>query len=158
MDGHALRTAFVSWLGQAGVNLRIAQRLARHKPLDSTTGPYQDPYLLDAQGAVNKLPDIFGEPTEQRALATGTDDRSVSDTARPVVVPVVVTSDFSRPHVSSSVTTEGISTDSRHVEKPPKTLVKVDVCRDVSSSDALGDTGLEPVTSCVSSRRSSHLS
>jgi len=28
----------------------------------------------------------------------------------------------------------------------------------VSSSDALGDTGLEPVTSCVSSRRSSHLS
>lgn len=42
LDRHCLRYTFVSWLGAAGIDLRIAQRLARHTDVKLTAVTYQD--------------------------------------------------------------------------------------------------------------------
>jgi hypothetical protein len=83
VDRHALRNTFVSWLGAAGVDARIAQRLARHSTIELTTKTYQDKRMLapNAQAAVQSLPNLFENPEQQETKATGTDDS---------VVPLVV--------------------------------------------------------------------
>ena len=141
-----------TWLSKTGAAPRTAQALARHTSIDLTMRTYTDPMLLDKTGAIERLPDLTTRAAE---IWTGTDDRPVSDTARPVVLPVVMTGDFSCPHVSSSVTTEGTTADTQASRKPLKTLAKVNIRHDVSSSDAIGATGFEPAASWSRTKRSS---
>ncbi len=89
IDRHALRTTFVSWLGAAGVDVRVAQRLARHSDIRLTTQTYQDVRVLNTQGAVGKLPSVLPAPDLQTMRATGTADAR-PDPVVPPVVPVVV--------------------------------------------------------------------
>lgn len=81
LDRHALRTAFVSWLGAAGVDPRNQVRLARHAAQGLTQRNYQDVRLLpDLWAEVAKLPAIIRMATEAEAveaLATGTDGKVV---------------------------------------------------------------------------------
>ena len=92
VDVHALRHTFASHLMAAGVAPRTAQAAMRHSTLELTTRTYTDPKLLDVAGAVNSLPGVVGEGTEDgnRGLVT---ERGEST----VVPGVVPTSGISSP-------------------------------------------------------------
>ena len=90
LDRHALRTTFVSWLSAAGVSPRTAQALARHTDIRLTMANYTDPRLLDARGAVERLPDL-DTPDAGESRATGTDDVRGEVVAVSVVPDVVLT-------------------------------------------------------------------
>ncbi len=142
LDRHALRTTFVSWLGQLGVDIRVARLLARHKPRDLTTGTYQDKDMLDlpAQEAVNRLPDVFIKPGRQRRRATGTNNRSsaIPDTQTPVAVGVAAPSDFDRQNASASVAHTGDGNEGDVSRKPANSSGNDAVLRRPSSSDGNG--------------------
>ncbi len=57
-DRKCLRSTFITHLALRGVDPRIVQRLARHKDINITMNYYTDPYLLDMQGAIEKLADV----------------------------------------------------------------------------------------------------
>jgi len=88
LDRHALRVTFVTWLSRAGVAPRTAQMLARHTDIRLTMRNYTDPGLLDARGAVERLPELpaVSSADVQTARATGTDGPNS------VVLPVVLDS------------------------------------------------------------------
>ena len=95
IDRHALRTTFVSWLGAAGVDIRVAQRLARHTSVNLTAGVYQDTRLLDTRGAIGRLLRLSPAASREAAtqLATGTFDADPFESAVGAVVrPVVLKS------------------------------------------------------------------
>jgi integrase len=72
-DFHALRHTFVSSLALAGVPVKLAQSLARHKDPRLTLARYAHVELSDQFEALEALPDLSATmPVEQRA--TGTDD------------------------------------------------------------------------------------
>ncbi|MCI0464470.1 MAG: site-specific integrase [Gemmataceae bacterium] len=78
-DFHALRHAYITALGQGGVDLRTAQELAGHST-PVLTARYSHRRLHDLAGAVEKLPAFLptGEDEQKHALrATGTDGRVV---------------------------------------------------------------------------------
>ena len=79
LDLHALRMTFGTLLATSKVDIREAMGLMRHTDIRLTTQVYTDPRLIDAAGAVRKLPRIRGdEPSEGRQVATGTDGRVVN--------------------------------------------------------------------------------
>ena len=137
-----MRTTFISWLGLNGVDPRAQIQLARHSPRGVTLRNYQDFTLFDLWAEIRKLPSIRPPGAEDRATGTGGEG---------VVGSVVGTCVIHRQNVSSfdSIT-------------PPNEKVDSGVfCienRDFDPSGGMGDTGLEPVTSCVSNRRSGQLS
>ncbi len=145
VDRHALRTTFVSWLGQAGVDVRIARRLARHKPRDLTTGTYQDPILLDTQAAVNLLPDIFPEPTPDAVVATGTD---------PVAAPVVVANDFTGQNPAPTGTNATLTPTGERSTESAKSPGKGTVLHDQPLPGADRAVSSAGQSACLTSRRS----
>jgi integrase len=79
LDVHALRTTLSTLMNKAGVAPRTAQAAMRHSDIKLTMQTYTDPKLLDVRGALDALPalPLDGEkPCDERALATGTDDRA----------------------------------------------------------------------------------
>jgi len=97
VDVHAMRTTFGTLLSKAEVAPRTAQAAMRHSTIDLTMNVYTDPRLLDVAGAVESLPALPLEDSQQRvtqtASATGTDDSTPSQFA-PKFAP---TADKSRP-------------------------------------------------------------
>ena len=95
IDRHALRTTFISWLGAAGVDPRVAQSLARHSHIELTTEVYQDKRMLlpNIRAAVCGLPDLLKREQGDTGGTPGQDDKSVLA----VVLPVVPTS-FTEGH------------------------------------------------------------
>jgi len=83
VDRHTLRTTFITWLGQYGVDPRAQIALARHSPQGVTLRNYQDFTCLDLSAEIRKLPGIWSEPPQILA-ATGTCD---SGSVVPQVVP-----------------------------------------------------------------------
>ena len=142
IDMHAMRTTFISWLGLHGVDPRSQVQLARHSPRGVTLRNYQDFTLFDLWAEIRKLPSIQPPGAEDRATGTGDEG---------VVGSVVGTCVIHRQNVSSIDT---IASRNEKVESG----VFSGRNRDFDPSRGMGDTGLEPVTSCVSSRRSSQLS
>ena len=85
-------------LSKAGVSPRVTQAAMRHSSIDLTMIVYTDPRLLDVQGAVESLPQIFvtNEPAEnwQRIAAVA---------ENLVAVTVAVDADFSSVSQSTPV-------------------------------------------------------
>lgn len=73
VDRHALRTTFISWLGQFGVDSRAQIRLARHAPQGITLKHYQDFSVLDLWAELRKVPGPGDFGGAVRSRATGTD-------------------------------------------------------------------------------------
>ncbi|MHC4403901.1 MAG: tyrosine-type recombinase/integrase [Planctomycetota bacterium] len=83
-DFHANRHTFISNLGKAGVQLKVAQALARHSDINLTMNVYTHLGVNDQASAVNDLPPpppmAPQSPVgieEARLRATGTDDEHV---------------------------------------------------------------------------------
>lgn len=55
-DFHSLRLSYNMLLAAADVPVRVAMSLMRHTDIKLTTGPYNDPTLLDLQAEVDRLP------------------------------------------------------------------------------------------------------
>ena len=103
--------------------------------------------MFDLWAEIRKLPGI--DPNARELLrATRTDD------ARGVVPPVVPTGGISQLRVATNGTHAETSENGRNFVSG---AVGVG-CRRTASRCVMGDRGLEPLTSCVSSRRSSQLS
>lgn len=83
LDVHALRTTLATLMNKAGVAPRTAQAAMRHSDIKLTMNVYTDPKLLDVRGALDALPALPLDGTEDDAgQATGTDGRSVSEPPR----------------------------------------------------------------------------
>jgi hypothetical protein len=141
-----MRTTFVSWLGAAGVDVRVAQRLARHTDIRLTTATYQDFRLLDTHGAVGKLPNLWERAESQGVVmqATGTDDALPKEDQTPVVRPVVLNNGERGVKASEDAqSVPRLDTSERarfHGEKRG-------FPRRQRARETLGATGFEPATS-----------
>lgn len=81
---HALRHTFITRLVKAGVNVRVAQDLARHSTPVLTLGRYTHVEVVDRTKALDALPAIALPTSEREALgATGTADASPSEVTAP---------------------------------------------------------------------------
>lgn len=58
IDFHALRHTFITSLARAGVHIKTAQRLARHKTIAMTMAVYTQLNLVDDTSGLAKLPDL----------------------------------------------------------------------------------------------------
>ena len=140
VDRHALRTTFISWLGQFGVDPRAQLALARHAPQGVTLRNYQDFGVFDLWAEIRKLPGMKREHPNT-AKATGTYDEGG-------VVPVVVPTgrrNVLKP-ASGCSGSENRTTDGGD-EKPASHHRKAGF----SVRKAIGATGFEPATSCSQS-------
>ena len=80
IDLHALRHTFGTHLSKAGVSPRTAQAAMRHSKIDLTMNVYVDPRLLDVHGAIERLPALSLDGTDdQSEAATGTDERAETE-------------------------------------------------------------------------------
>lgn len=147
VDRHSLRTTFVSWLGQCGVDPRAQLQLARHAPTGVTLKHYQDFSLFDLWAEIGKLPGPNGE-SRQAARATGTED--AEGFVHPVVHTPAITS-----HLVASTGTKGTTTGRSAEYEDPTNKVENG---DSDEEGKLPTAGLEPATSCSTGRRSSQLS
>lgn len=66
-DFHALRHTFITNLARAGVQPKVAQKLARHSSVTLTLDYYTHTYLGDDVAAIAKLPDYSTKPREETA-------------------------------------------------------------------------------------------
>jgi integrase len=69
VDFHALRTTFVTTLARAGVHVKTAQVLARHKTIAMTLEIYTRLGLADDLSALAKLPSLAtpAKPKKKKA-------------------------------------------------------------------------------------------
>ncbi len=173
IDVHSLRHTFCTWMQMAGVAGRKTQAAMRHSSRALTDDVYTDEESLEVAEAVEmampSLPLAKADADQASAVATGTAGVEAPSALAPALAP---TSDRGRHLAANSGTGgEGGRRDGRGVGKEksggrtaqvPSTQRKTDTRRRPHSSvpltGAMGRTGLEPVTSCVSSRRSSQLS
>ena len=133
----------------------------RHSKIDLTMNTYTDPRLLDVQGAVESFPSfpLAGGSGQERiaAKATGTDDWTPS----PLAPTLALTTGKTSISGSIPVNTDGkpdagpdawrIAVSAYSVnEKSPLTTA-------VNGLQDVGVTGLEPVTSSLSSWHSNQL-
>jgi len=138
--------------------------------------------------AMPSLPLEKPDATETSQVATGTNGRvelgpsfavinsacqDEADRRSPALAPALAPNSDRRKHLAADSGTRGEDTHgrqsvsfgkrgSRNLREVARTQRKTDACGrphlSASLTSVLGRTGLEPVTSCVSSRRSSHLS
>ena len=108
-DFHALRHTFGTMLQQTGAGLRTAMELMRHTDAKLTMVTYTDPNLLATASAVENLPALTGPDVAAdgaEALATGTDDRALTDGEKLSVI-LSVETDSQGPDTSHGGTAEG---------------------------------------------------
>jgi integrase len=156
LDVHALRHTFGSLLSKGGVAPRTAQAALRHSKIDLTMNVYTDPKLLDVRGALDALPalPLDGDQAEgQAARMTGTDDpqRNRVQLVAPTVAPTSDNPVQTRSFIDKPYTGEPRCNPERSVDvsgcgdKRKHPLPNVD-----NGCQAVGATGLEPVTPSVS--------
>ncbi len=161
VDVHALRHSFGTHLSRAGVSPRTAQAAMRHSHIDLTMNVYTDPKLLDIQGAIDALPELPIDGNQsQTVTATGTD--GVLCPLVPTLVPELgrkaddrsLSCQFSTigtPDADASIPADELAVSGCAVTtKQP--LSGVD-----NGCHRVGVTGLEPVTSTMSTWRSNQL-
>lgn len=89
LDFHGLRHSFVSSLRDSGVDVKLAQTLARHSTITLTMDRYTHLRPTDERRAIEGLPDLLATPADADSLLrrTGTDGSagvadSVTESAR----------------------------------------------------------------------------
>ena len=164
---HACRHSFITMLAREGVQPHIVKQLARHSKTDMTMSVYTHIIHGDENLAISALPMPQAKTDVMEIIATGTDSstggvqKGVHDIQNGVQNGV---------HTGGS-TFDKISAIGHNQENPyqvvlghnplqTKTLGNKKASLSAIDNKVLemGGTGLEPVTSCVSSRRSSQLS
>ena len=168
VDLHACRHTFISLLAAQKAHPRVAQRLARHAKVEMTMGVYTHLYVGDDVRAIEALPTpeaTAGMEAEKVELqATGTTDVRPAKgphvrphVQNPVHAPYPAKHPASRPDTGGTMAVESspLAKASHH---GPVCTKKARKSSPDHRAHQLGRTGLEPVTSCVSSRRSSQLS
>jgi len=162
VDVHALRHTFGTLLSKGGVTPRTAQAAMRHSKVDLTMNVYTDPKLLDVAGAVEALPNLpleNGTKGVGNVLSpTGTDDLTPSPLV-PVLVPTA-----GKPCILGAIL-DKVTADTAKIGKAVAAAVsacpvkrKSPLTTAVNGLHPVGATGLEPVTSSLSSWRSNQLS
>ena len=155
IDLHALRHTFGTHLSKAGVSPRTAQAAMRHSKIDLTMNVYTDPKLLDVHGAIERLPvlSLDGSDDEKQA-ATGTDGRAELGprTLAPVLAP---TDDNSSRFSQFSTTGERIGDDKTETKKNENPSENARFPRVSTASFEVGDIGFEPTTSTMSTNSES---
>ncbi len=166
---HACRHSFITMLARQGAQPHITRKLARHSKMDMTMGVYTHIVHGDDSIAIEALP--IPQQREVETRATGTDDRVATSKAH-VRNHVHGGPNHVRNHVQSAGLTRDqkctfgnkgherakSSKDSKPLNERDLGNKKAPLSLIVSEGEAVGGTGLEPVASCVSSRRSSQLS
>ena len=162
VDVHALRHTFGTLLSKGGVKPRTAQAAMRHSKIDLTMNVYTDPKLLDVAGAVKALPSLpleDGLETAANVLSsTGTDDLHRSPLV-PTLVPAGDNSGTSRSIPAKTAPPKLVDSFAEALDASAYPVNEKDLlATPVSRSLVVGVTGLEPVTSSLSSWRSNQLS
>lgn len=170
-DVHSLRHTMATALSVAGVAPRMAQKLLRHSRIDLTMNTYTDAVQLDSAAgvaALPALPSILATPAPAPTIASlpATAPTPSGKTSKPSVAAIApdglvanaLESAACRPACRSCAHSNGADCTCVH-SNPGDVSGKTEAQAFVwPGLPVLGDTGLEPVTSCVSSRRSSQLS
>jgi len=170
-DVHSLRHTMATALSVAGVLPRTAQKLLRHSRIDLTMNTYTDAGQLDSAAgvaALPALPSILATPAPTPPIASpqAAAPTPSSTTSEPSVA--AIAPDGFVANAPESAACRPACRSCAHSDRPDCTCVH-STPSDISGKEeaqafvwpglpVLGDTGLEPVTSCVSSRRSSQLS
>ena len=173
IDVHSLRHTFCTWMQIAGVAGRKTQAAMRHSSRALTDDVYTDEESLEVAEAVEmampSLPLAKADADQATAVATGTSGVELTPALAPALAP---TSDRGRHLAADSGTRgetrrrDGRKDTARRVSEESSQVASAQRKTDAfgrphlsaSLTGAMGRTGLEPVTSCVSSRRSSQLS
>jgi hypothetical protein len=147
VDVHALRHSFGTLLSTSGVAPRVAQAAMRHSDLRLTMNVYTDPKLLDIHGALNSLPSLDSAIELNQEKATGTNDNKPSimfPNMSPETCPILSKRDNPEQNREANKDTLNKQKRRENMCSPGVSLV--------------GDIGLEPTTSTMSTWRSSQLS
>ncbi|MDB5346471.1 MAG: hypothetical protein JWP89_4848 [Schlesneria sp.] len=158
LDVHALRHSFGTLLSKGGVAPRTAQAAMRHSSIDLTMNVYTDPKLLDVHGALNSLPSLDMNPSEnerQTVRATGTDGRAAQVPARhsvnSVAPDVAPNTGQAGQTVSFAVVSSADGDDTMYDgaddENPNEPSEKASPAVFASKASGVGMTGFEPAAS-----------
>ena len=135
--------------------MRTAQAAMRHSDPKLTANVYTDPRLLDVRGALDALPvlSLDGPHGNQQRAASA---------ASPLAPDLAPTSGISCRRPAFSGRTEACVEHSAFEARTRVSGNNDRACDDVSwrgsKNKMVGDTGLEPVTPCMSSKYSNQLS
>jgi integrase len=136
---HALRHSFGTHLSIAGVAPRVAQAAMRHSNISLTMGTYTDARLLDTAQAVESLPSL---PIADQG--TQNDARTLAPTLAPNGV-----QEGQNQSIPGNLDEQDRTLEKR--KNPKENMGFQGVC-------LVGDIGLEPTTSTMSTLRSNQLS
>src|SRR5262249_4813418 len=154
LDLHALRHTFGTLLSKGGVAPRTAQAAMRHADIGLTMNVYTDPRLLDIRGALEALPTLPLNGTDQQQQSTGTTDLLAPSLA-PMLAP---TSDNSRASLSFSdklSSIESLNGGPENVHVSAESVKRRDsLTTAVHECPPTGGEGLEPSASSFRGWRS----
>ncbi len=164
---HACRHSFVTMLARKGIQPHVVKRLARHSKTDMTMSVYTHVVHGDENFAIEALPIPQAKAEVAEIIATGTDnDKGGVQKGAHNMQNSVQKGAHTGVFTTDELSTIGNGQPNPHQivlnHNPLKASVLGNKKTLLSAIDnkvlAMGGTGLEPVTSCVSSRRSSQLS
>ena len=146
VDVHAMRTTFGTHLSRGGVAPRTAQAAMRHSTIDLTMNVYTAPQLLDVAGALDALPALPLNASEDEGDAE-TGCRKLAPVLAPNPGHSVQTEAFRGKAQAAEDEDGGTDCWPQNAERPANTQV-------FQPFSLVEITGLEPVTSGLQSRRS----
>ena len=144
---HGLRDTFGTHLSKTGASPRTAQAAMRHSDIALTMNVYTDPKLLDASGAIERLPELTidgppertSEQAEQVLGATGTDGNGGES-----VAPNVTPARCNNSQESAQICQNGSEAESGEDTKKPQES------RGILGNLRVVGAGIEPATPAFS--------
>jgi integrase len=164
---HACRHSFVTMLARKGIQPHIVKRLARHSKTDMTMSVYTHIIYGDENLAIGALPIPQAKAEITEILATGTDNsqggvqngvHSVRKGVHNGVHTTGLTKDKTSPIGNSQQHPHQIVLNHKSLKTSALSNKKTSLSPIDNKVLKMGGIGLEPTTSCVSSRRSNQLS
>ncbi len=161
---HALRHSFGTHLSKAGVAPRVAQAAMRHTNISLTMGTYTDARLLDTSEATEALPIFRNQPARSATLKSRTIEaetasapitdstcETLENDATSISRTLAPTTGQTGQNQSIAVNRTTEDADDQETQKPSKSTGNTGL-------PLVGDIGLEPTTSTMSTLRSNQLS